>query len=102
MEKKENFPISEYQDFGARVFLSGGLFLALAFSTTLFAAFLALSRCFSAQANSKDKIKRPAKVTKIPGPGKGIRISPIAKTTKPMTVMTILRTSFAILFISKF
>src|SRR3989344_3333540 len=102
MEKRGNIPISEYQDFGARVFLVGGLFLVLALSTTLLAASLALSRCFSAQVNSRDKIKRPAKVTKIPGPGKGISISPIAKTTKPMTVMTILRTSLAILFISKF
>ena len=75
--------------------------MALAFSTALLAALLALSRCLSAQANSSDRINRPAIVTKSPGPGKGIRIKPIISTEKPSVATATLRKNLAVLFMIK-
>ena len=77
----------------------GGLFLVIALSTALLAALLALSRCLSAQANSRDRINRPAIVTKSPGPGKGIKIKPTISIEKPSVAMAILRKNLAVLFI---
>ena len=65
--------------------------MALAFLMTLLAALLALSRCFSAQVNSKDKIKRPAMISKSPGPGKGIKMIPRITKAMPMIKIVDLR-----------